>query len=173
MHIEASTPYSYTRKCFYSEKRVPPCLNHPVLLIFSLWTAMLKEASLSCCSRAASLHFQCVCRSVEHKLWTQLQGLWNKSFPCLNINEFRKQFFPRPKPRHEIGLICCVTSSETQAVPNILKFWLKDSTMIFFAGKIARAKREDACAKKLHIQVQIYNAGNLENWQGWLYNVMV
>ena len=42
MHIEASTPYSYTRKCFYSEKRVPPCFNHPVLLIFSLWTAELK-----------------------------------------------------------------------------------------------------------------------------------
>ena len=26
-------------------------------------------------------------------------------------------------------------------------------------------KREDACAKKLRIQVQFFNAGNLEKWQ--------
>ena len=50
---------------------------HPVLLIFSLWTAMLKEASLSCCSRAASLHFHVFVDLVLIKLWTCVQGLRN------------------------------------------------------------------------------------------------
>ena len=106
MHIEATSPYSYTRKCSHSEKSVSPCFNHPVLFIFSCEQPDSKKPLWVVVPGTASLHFPtCVCRSVEHKLWTQLQGLWNKSFPCLNINEFRKQFFPRPKPRHEMVTI--------------------------------------------------------------------
>ena len=54
----------------------------------------------------ASLHFPHV--FVDHlnlDCEPNCKDFWNKSFPCLNINEFRKQFFPRPKPRHEMVTI--------------------------------------------------------------------
>ena len=88
-----------------TRRRAKHPVNNTLFSSFFPCEQTLKETSLSCCSGAASLHSHVFVDSVEHKLWTQLQGLWNKSFPCLNINEFRKQFFPRPKPRHEMVTI--------------------------------------------------------------------